>query len=145
MKSMFTRLGLLALFITALAGCSGGDDGATGAQGPAGPAGATGPAGPTGPAAGNNAATMTPAQWANSQFTGTDHRRHLGSDGKPVVSFKVTDAAGNGVSGSGQYFAGCNSVAPSLTNLSFAFAKLVPGDNTRRINGKARAGGSATS
>ncbi len=130
MKSMFIRLGLLALFIAALTGCSGGDDGAPGAQGPAGPTGATGqagPAGPAGPAAGNNASAMTPAQWASSKFSGQITGLTVGADGKPVVSFKVTDAAGNGVSGLGSTSQAANAIAPGLTNLAFTIAKLVPG------------------
>ena len=130
MKSKFIRLGLLALFIAALTGCSGGDDGAPGATGATGPQGPTGATGAAGASAGNNAAAMTPSKWADSQFNGTITGVTIGSDGKPVVSFKVTDAAGNPVTGLGNTTKNpATAVQPNLVNIFFTMDKLVPGTN----------------
>lgn len=119
MKSILIRLGLLALFISALSGC-GGSDGA---------AGAAGAPGQNATAPGTNASVMTPTQWANSQFNGVVTGVTIGSDGKPVVSFKVTDKDGNPVTGLGNTSQAANAIVPSYTNLSFGLLKLVPGTN----------------
>ena len=121
MKSMFIRLGLLALFITSLSGCSGSD-------GSAGPAGANGT---NGTSAGTNASTMSPTAWANSQFSGQVTGVTIGSDGKPVVSFKVTDKDGNPVTGLGNTALSAanaaSGVPAALQNVYFTMAKLIPG------------------
>jgi OmcA/MtrC family decaheme c-type cytochrome len=48
------------------------------------------------------------------------------ADGKPVVTFKVTDGAGNPVIGLGGQVAGTATSLPANYNLSFTLAKLVP-------------------
>ena len=120
MKFMFIRLGLLALFITALSGC-GGSDGA------AGPSGANGTNGTDGTNVAVNAATMSPTQWANSQFNGQVTSVTINASGKPVVSFKVQDKDGNPVLGLGNTSQTSANIVPAYTNLSFAITKLVPG------------------
>jgi OmcA/MtrC family decaheme c-type cytochrome len=47
----------------------------------------------------------------------------------PVVSFKVTDAAGNPVVGLGSTSQSATATLPGYTNLAFSIAKLVPGAN----------------
>lgn len=107
-------LGLLmsSLFVVALAACGDGDDGA---QGPAGP---SGPPGPTGPAAGAtfDVAAITSEQWTAAEFDVAVSGVEI--NGKPVVSFTVTDSSGKPVIG-----------LENGSNLSFALAKLVPGTN----------------
>jgi len=126
--------------LLALAGC-GGDDGD---PGPAGPPGAQGPAGPAGPAgppgadAGgtvtilSNATTNEAAiaasseQWAKLQAEITVTGVTIASP--PVVSFSVKDAFGTPIVGLGNASQLTNP-APTLRNLQFAIAKLVPGAN----------------
>jgi OmcA/MtrC family decaheme c-type cytochrome len=101
-----------------LSGCGGSD----GAAGPAGPGGPAGPSGPPGA----NAVTTVKAnalsadQWGaisfGGQVTGVDM-----SKGTPVISFKVTDSAGNPVTGLAQ-----KNAAGSYPNFSFGIAKLIP-------------------
>lgn len=125
MRSILIRLCLSALFITALAGC-GGSDGAAGAAGAPGTAGAPGAPGTT---PGTNAATMTAAQWASSQFSGQITALTINASGKPVVSFKITDKDNVGVAALGSTSQAATAIAPGLTNLAFSIAKLVPGAN----------------
>ena len=126
LKRSIATLGMLALLAGTLAGCNGG--GSDGAQGPAGTAGATGPAGATGKDATAVAKVgqMTPEQWADSNFTGTITGVDM-SKGTPVVSFKVTDANGNPVTGLGNTSKSATAVVASYPNLAFSIAKLVPG------------------
>ena len=121
--------GLLAA--AALVGCGGGgSDGAPGATGPTGPAGATGP---TGPAGSNAVATVSVAalsasQWADANFSATVTAVTIASP--PVVTFKVSDAFGNPVSGlASNTSQSATATLPGYTNVSFAIAKLVPGTN----------------
>jgi OmcA/MtrC family decaheme c-type cytochrome len=81
---------------------------------------------------GTDASTMTPEQWANSQFSGTVTSATIDASGRPIISFTITNQNGVGVIG----FANNKSqttanIVPTYNNLSFAFAKLVPGDNTK--------------
>jgi len=128
--------GLLATTAVALIliGCNGkaGQTGATGAAGATGPAGPAGPGGPTGPAATNtvNAALMSPEQWAEMKATVTVTNAVV-TAGKPVVSFKIADPAGNGIKGLGGFTAqSATATLKSYPNLAFAIAKLVPEDTT---------------
>lgn len=125
----WTKFALAGVLVAALVGCGGGSDGQAGA---AGPAGATGPTGATGPAGSNavptvKVATLTPDQWANANFTGAVTGVTIAS--APVVSFKVTDAAGNPVLGLGNSSKSATATLSSYTNLAFSIAKLVPGAN----------------
>jgi len=126
----WTRLAAASVLAAAvLAGCGGGSDGAPGATGATGPAG---PAGQTGQP-GNNAvatvkvAALTSAQWADAKFSGVVTGVTIASP--PVVSFKVTDAAGNAVVGLGNTSKSATATLAGYTNLAFAIAKLVPGAN----------------
>ena len=132
MKSMFIRLGLTALFMSALAGCGGGGDGTPAAT----------PTTPTTPTAGNPPVTvtpsalpqgatvasvnaMTPAQFASTTFKGEILSVTVNSP--PVVTFRITDGAGNTVTGLGRTsINSTTATVPALTNLAFNFAKLVP-------------------
>src|SRR5512140_2066323 len=116
------RVSLFAAILTTaalvLSGC-GGSDGAQGPAGPAGPAGATGPIGPSAVAT-VKANALTAEQWGalslGGQVTNVDM-----SKGTPVISFKVTDAAGNPVTGLAK-----KDSAGSYPNFSFGIAKLIP-------------------
>ena len=113
------RVSLLAAILTTaalvLSGCGGSD----GEQGPAGPAGPAGPPGPSA-AATVKANALTAEQWGalslGGQVTSVDM-----SKGAPVISFKVTDAAGTPVSGLAR-----KDSAGSYPNFSFGIAKLIP-------------------
>ncbi len=139
-------LGLAAvgLVVAALAGCGGGS-GDTGAAGPGGPAGPTGPTGPAGPigtpgaagssgssvSVGSNASTnasvvaANAAAWAALETTVDVTGVTIASP--PVVTFKVTDAAGRPVLGLGNTSKSSTATVASLPNLAFSIAKLVPG------------------
>ncbi len=120
MRNKLIRFGLLALMISALAGCGGGSDGA------AGTAGAPGAPGKVLTNVANLSAaefkalvpTIDPA--SVSVTIGT---------GKPVVKFTVTDQDGNAVAGlGGQTLTAANAAAglPHTNYLfSFTLAKLV--------------------
>ena len=123
-SSHWTRLAAASLLaVAALAGCGGGDDGAPGATGATGATGAPG----TDATATVKVAALSPEQWAASNFTGTVTAVTIASP--PVVSFKVTDSAGNPVVGLGSTSKSATATLPSYPNLSFAIAKLVPGAN----------------
>ena len=125
--SRLKRLSLLAAtFATAavlLAGCGGG--GSDGAAGAAGPAGADGTSAPSTPVATTQVANMTADQWANATFTGEVTGVTIA--GAPVVTFKVSDAAGNPVVGLGSTSKSSTATVAGYTNVAFALAKLVPG------------------
>jgi OmcA/MtrC family decaheme c-type cytochrome len=128
-RKQWKKIGTLILFLAlaafALSGCSGSDGsaGATGAQGPAGPAGPAGPQGPAGQVV-VNAANLSAAELSALTLKGGITDVTIAS--APVVKFFITDANGNGITGLG----GKNTAAiPSLNNLRFAIAKLVPGVN----------------
>ena len=123
----WTRLAAASvLAASVLAGCGGGSDGAPGATGATGPAGAAGPAGSNAVAT-VKVAALTPAQWADSKFSGVVTGVSIAS--APVVSFKVTDALGNPVVGLGNTSKSATATLAGYTNLAFAIAKLVPGAN----------------
>ena len=132
-----TRLGLVALLAGSLAACSGsngssGSTGATGATGAAGAAGATGPAGApaNAPTFGSNASTPSAAAaaaWVALQPQVAVQSVSIHSP--PVVTFTVKDAAGNAVTGLGSTSQSATATVPSLTNIAFTLAKLVPGAN----------------
>ena len=123
----WTRLAAASVLAAAvLAGCGGGSDGAPGATGATGPAGAAGPAGSNAVAT-VKVAALTPAQWADSKFSGVVTGVSIAS--APVVSFKVTDALGNPVVGLGNTSKSATATLAGYTNLAFAIAKLVPGAN----------------
>ncbi len=121
MKRPLITLGLAAMLAIGMAGC-GGDDGA---QGPAGPAGPAGPPGPSG-ATVVRVADLTPEQWGALEMKGEVSRVTIAS--KPVVEFKVTDAAGKPVVGLGLNTSPSGSLT-ELSNIRFSLAKLVPGAN----------------
>ena len=87
---MFIRLGLLAFFISALAGCGGGSDGAAGPAGAAGVAGVAGAAGAAGAGAGKPANT-----YFTMAFTDNGGGSHRGDN---LLYMKFLD---EGVSASG--------------------------------------------
>ncbi|MEK7278278.1 MAG: OmcA/MtrC family decaheme c-type cytochrome, partial [Chloroflexota bacterium] len=91
MKQQLVRimaLGLLCLGLAlALAACAG-PQGAAGPVGPVGPAGAPGGTGPQG--AQGEAAILPPGPGLQVKITGVE----FPSDGKPVVSLTISDAAG---------------------------------------------------
>ncbi len=137
------RIGLLALAVGGLAGCgSSGSDGAPGANGANGTNGANGANGATGAtgAAGATGATgaqgvpglpgangvpvtdgskLTGDNWALATLVGTVTSSSVGTDGKPVANFYVTNM---------------NTGAPvkglTSSNLGFAVAKLQPATTT---------------
>ena len=124
--------GLLAA--AALVGCGGGSDGAPGATGAAGAAGATGATGAPGKdaTAVTKLANMTPDQWVNMNWSATISSAAIGTDGKPVVKFKVLDDKGNPISGLAYPSLNTiNSTAtiPAYAHFGFTVAKLVPGTN----------------
>ena len=131
MKFTLVRMGLVALMISALAGCGGGSDGSNGATGATGASGAAGAPGKDATAtvsAGTNAATPTAASSAawialapQVAVTGVT----IASP--PVVKFTIKDAAGNPVVGLGNKSQSSTATVASLTNIAFTLAKLVPG------------------
>jgi OmcA/MtrC family decaheme c-type cytochrome len=117
--------------------------GCKGDQGPAGPPGPSGDAGPPGGAAPtlitvpSNADTPTDA--ANATWAALTPQITVQSvkiSSPPVVTFKVTDtttgAAIAGLGGSTSLASGAK--YPSLPNLAFAIAKLVPGTPSRWVS-----------
>jgi len=142
------------LMAAMLAACGGNGDtgpqgpngpaGPTGPTGPAGPAGPTGPAGPAGPSGppgtvgatffvGSNSLTnasaiaVNAAAWEALEPSVTINSVTIASP--PVVNFTVKDGFGRGVTGLGNTTKSATATLPSLPNLSFALAKLVPGTN----------------
>jgi OmcA/MtrC family decaheme c-type cytochrome len=129
---MKARIGLAALTIAALAAASG----CKGDQGPAGPPGPSGDAGPPG----NDAVTLitipsnsqAPTDAASGAWAALEPKvsvQSVGISSPPVVNFIVTDAAGHGLVGIGNTSQSSTATLPGLTNLAFAIAKLVPGEN----------------
>src|SRR5262245_56594286 len=124
-----------SIFLVALmaAGCSGG----TGPAGPQGPPGQPGPPGP--PGSGSASITIpsnaTPASDADAAaWAALDLRVTVTSvsiNSPPVFNFTVTDADGVPVTGLGNTSMSSTATVPSLTNLSFSVAKLVPGTDGR--------------
>jgi OmcA/MtrC family decaheme c-type cytochrome len=110
-KKVGIIISLLALAVIALSGCSG-KDGATGATGPAGPS------------AGTNAANMSTETMAALNPTVTVDSITISSP--PVVKFTIKDAKGNGITSLGFTRLAATDALPTLMNLNFNLAKLVP-------------------
>src|SRR5450631_4724642 len=122
MKSIFIRIGLLALIISGLAGCGGGgSDGAAGAPGAPGTPGTSGNV--------VNAASLSSDQWLALKPSIDPASVSINmSSGKPVVKFTVTDGNGNVLSGLGgqalSKLNAINGIPASNYNISFTLAKL---------------------
>ncbi|MBI5293364.1 MAG: OmcA/MtrC family decaheme c-type cytochrome [Chloroflexi bacterium] len=116
MKQRLVRimaLGLLCLGLAlALAACAG-PQGAAGPAGPAGPVGAPGETGPQG--AQGEAAVLPPGPGLQVKITGVE----FPSDGKPVVSLTITDAAGTPLK------------REALEGYGFSIAQIVIDDATK--------------
>src|SRR5476651_885054 len=96
MKSIFIRIGLLALIISGLAGCGGGgSDGAAGAPGTPGTPGTNGNV--------LNATSLSTDQWLALKPSIDPTSISVTINSPPVVKFKVTDQYGNPLVGLGQH------------------------------------------
>ncbi len=129
MKRTLIRLGLAALVSSALFGCGGGSDGVSGASGTTTTVQVNAPSPQT--TILTNSVTPSTAQaaaWQTLQPTITVTGVTINSP--PVVKFSVTDANGNAVTGLANYSQASTAQFPSLTNLSFTLAKLVPATAT---------------
>lgn len=78
-------------------------------------------------------ATLTPEQWAALEARVTVTQVAMGA--APVVTFRLTDAAGNGLVGLAAFTATSGGVT-TYPNLSMAMAKLVPENNVTRAPSK---------
>lgn len=126
MKPGIASLGLLALMVGVLAGCL--DTGTTGGGGTTPPPGTTTATSKTVIV---DLSSLTTQQWADSQFTGNVTAVTIGSDGKPVVDFKIALANGNAVTGfANNTSKSSTATVRGYTNLAFAIGKLVPGSNS---------------
>ncbi|MBI4290543.1 MAG: OmcA/MtrC family decaheme c-type cytochrome [Betaproteobacteria bacterium] len=130
MRLKLVGWGLAALMVGTLAGCGGGGGGgdgtiAAGGAAPAGGGAAVAVAPPAGPVV--NAASLTSDQFAALAPTGAVTSVAINSP--PVVTFQVTNAAGNGVAGLGFTSKSATALRPGLSNMAFSLAKLVPGTN----------------
>lgn len=110
MKFTFIRLGLLAVMISALAGCGGATDGAPGVAGVPGTNGGTLVA----------VSNLTAAEWAALTPTIDPASISITIASPPVVKFKVNDANGNPLVGL------ATKTGTNLNNAYFTLAKLVP-------------------
>lgn len=126
MKSILIRLGLLAVMISALAGCGGGKDGAAGANGVNGQNGQPGTGGTL--VAAN---LMTAPEWLalKPNIDPASISVNMFS-GKPVVKFTVKDQYGNPLVGLGGQSQSSTALTPKNYNMFFTLAKLVPGSLT---------------
>jgi len=131
MKSTLIRLGLLAVMISALAGCGSGSNGAAGA-----------PGAPGTPGTGGSVITsnLTADQWLalKPNIDPASIKVDM-TTGKPVVSFAVTDQYGNPVMGLGNMIpqTGANASLPAKSgNFFFTMAKLVTpvGEPSKWVN-----------
>ncbi len=110
--------------------------GCNGKAGQNGLNGTNGTNGTNGSAPAVNAAILTPEQWADLQPTVTISSVAI-TAGKPVVSFKIADLAGNGIKGLGGFTSqSATATLPSYPNLAFAIAKLVPEDAVTKAPSK---------
>lgn len=111
-KSLCRSAVLIAAAAFMLNGCSGSDgrDGVNGANG-------------TNASSTVNVASLTADEISGLTLTGEVSSVTINSP--PVVTFKITDAAGNPVAGLDEK----NTAGTALQNLRFAIAKLVPGTN----------------
>ncbi len=100
----------LLLGAFALTGCEGDD----GADGPAGPTGPTGPAGPEGPPGPSGGVPVTSADVIITEILSV---AIPDGGGAPVVSFKLTNDLGQGLTGL------------TASQIRFAIAELSPGEN----------------
>jgi OmcA/MtrC family decaheme c-type cytochrome len=118
MKSIFIRIGLLALIISGLAGCGGGSDGAAGAPGTAGTPGTNGNE--------VNATSLSTEQWLALKPSIDPTSITVTINSPPVVKFKVTDQYGNPLVGLGGQRKLSTALVPTNYNMFFTLAKLVP-------------------
>ena len=139
---MNARLTLAAaLSIAALAlvtGCKG-DTGPTGPQGPPGPPGPGGDGGASGAAfqVPNNNDPNVPNDAANAAWASLEPQvtvQSVSISSPPKVTFKVTTSSGGPITGLTNTSLASGAKYPSLTNLSFAIAKLVPGTPSRWVS-----------
>ncbi len=109
-----------------LIGCRGaaGQNGLNGTNGTNGNDGNNGSngAGPT-----INAAVLTPDLWSQVTLKGSIQSVTMGA--APIVNFTVTDGFGMPMTGLGMASKSSTALAPSLNNMAFTIAKLVPGTN----------------
>jgi OmcA/MtrC family decaheme c-type cytochrome len=119
MKSIFIRIGLLALIISGLAGCGGGgSDGAAGAPGTPGTPGTNGNV--------LNATSLSTDQWLALKPSIDPTSISVTINSPPVVKFKVTDQYGNPLVGLGGQRKLSTALTPTNYNMFFTLAKLVP-------------------
>jgi OmcA/MtrC family decaheme c-type cytochrome len=118
MKSIFIRIGLLALIISGLAGCGGGSDGTAGAPGAPGTPGANGNA--------VEATSLSTEQWLALKPSIDPTSISVTINSPPVVKFKVTDQNGNPLVGLGGQRKLSTALTPTNYNMFFTLAKLVP-------------------
>ncbi|HEY2560412.1 MAG TPA: OmcA/MtrC family decaheme c-type cytochrome [Caldimonas sp.] len=131
-----------ALLAASLVACGGGDSNPAGPAGPSGPSGPPGnpgtPGTPGNPGTGGttnvgsntltdpSAITANAAAWADLRPTVTITNVTIASP--PVVSFTVFDNFGKAVVGLGNTSQSSTATVANYPNLSFALAKLVPGE-----------------
>ncbi len=132
MKSTLVRWGALALMIGTLAGCGGGGGGGdtTAAAPPAaggGAAAALTVAVPTGTAPITLTAATPAATFA--ALTPVVPEISVSIASPPKVTFLLTDGSGNAIVGIGYTTQTATATLPSLSNIRFSLAKLVPGTN----------------
>ena len=117
LSSPWIKLAAAGLVAIAIAGCGGGGTGAN-----------------TTAAASNPAAVVKLAasswQALKPQIDPASIAVSIPVDGKPVVTFKVTDDMGNPVIGLGGQVAGTATALPANYNLQFTLAKLIPADTS---------------
>jgi OmcA/MtrC family decaheme c-type cytochrome len=128
MKRTLVRLGLTALISSALFGCGGGGSGGDTVIVTPGPIQTVTTTGP-----GIKPALLTAAQWKSLEVKGTING--ITTDSPPVVTFTLTDAQGNGITGLESMTvdttknAGSTAKFATYPNFGFTIAKLVPGTN----------------
>jgi len=142
---LWLAFGVGALCVAALGACGGGDSNPAGPAGPPGPEGPPGspgtpgtPGSPGSPGSsgtttvGSNTLTDPTAIMANAQawadLRPTVTITNVTIAGAPVVSFTVFDNFGKAVVGLGNTSKSSTATVASYPNLSFALAKLVPGE-----------------
>ena len=129
MNARITLAAALSIAALALVTACKGD---TGPQGPAGPPGPGGDAGGSGvtfqvPSNADTPTDATSAAWAALQPQVTVQSVTIASP--PKVTFKVTTTSGGPIVGLGNTSLASGAKYPSLPNLAFALAKLVPSSN----------------
>jgi OmcA/MtrC family decaheme c-type cytochrome len=115
-SSHWIKFAAASLIAVAIAGCGGGGTGAntTVASNPAA------------------VSKMAAASWLDlkPQIDPTSISVSIPADGKPVVTFKVTDELGNPVVGLGGQSKASTALVPTNFNIAFTLAKLVPANAT---------------